>query len=155
MTKQNRLAFCEPALMAKPRQNLLAGDRVGDGFRTFADQIQLALARAIAHAGEIVRNDSEPHHPAQAVIPNKRIVAVHFGQELCASRALKGVFNLPCAVKRVLHGPHWRYARVHHGDAIFKVGERLKMQPLNQLVAIRRRQDVVEIIFSTRLPGTG
>ena len=56
MPKQNRLAFCKPALMAKPRQNLLAGDRVGNGLRALTDEIQLALASAVAHAGEVVGN---------------------------------------------------------------------------------------------------
>ena len=88
MTKKNRLAFCQPALVAKPRQNFLTRNSVGDGLRAFTYQVQLALAGALAHAGEVVGNDSQASHATEAVVPHKGVVAIHLGKKLLASRAL-------------------------------------------------------------------
>ena len=38
---------------------------------------------------------------------------------------------------------------MHHGDAILVVNERLKVQPLNQLLSVRSLENVMEIVFAT------
>ena len=38
-----------------------------------------------------------------------------------------------------------------HRDAILKVGKRLKVQPLDQLLAIRRAENVFEVVIAARL----
>ena len=88
VTKKNRLAFCQPALVAKPRQDFFAGNSVGDGLRALTYQVQLAFAGAIAHPGEVVGNHPQASHATEAVVPHKGVVAIHLGEELLASRAL-------------------------------------------------------------------
>ena len=82
------------------------------------------------------------------------VITIHFCQELLAPRALQGVFDLPGAIQRVLHGPDGWNPRVDHCDAILKVGERLKVQPFDQLLAIGRIKDVIEVVFAVLFAGT-
>lgn len=77
MAKENRLAFCQSAFVAKPWRDLFPGDGIGDGLRAFADQIQLAFAGAVAHSCEVVGDHPQAGHAAQAIVPNEGIVTVH------------------------------------------------------------------------------
>ena len=82
------------------------------------------------------------------------VVTIHFCQELLAPRALQGVFDLPGAIQRVLHGPNGRDARVDHRHPVLEVGEWLKVEPLNQLLAIGGIKNVLEVVFAARFSGT-
>ena len=59
MTEQNRLALGEPALVAEPRRNFFAGDSIGDWCGTLTDEVQLSLARAVAHTRQVVGDDAQ------------------------------------------------------------------------------------------------
>ena len=54
MPKNNGLAFGQAAFVAEPGRDFFPCDGVRYGLRAFTDQIELALAGAVAHAGEVV-----------------------------------------------------------------------------------------------------
>ena len=131
MTEKDCLAFGESPLMTEPGCHLFPCHCIRDGLKTFANEIQLAFACAVTHACQVVGNDSEACHPAQAVFPDEGAIAIHVAQKLPVPRTLQCVFYLPRSVKRVLHSPDGRDARVHHGHIVLEVSEWLVVQPLN------------------------
>ena len=151
MTKENGLPFGESPLMSEPGRHLLPCHGIRDGDRPFADEIEFAFACAITHARQVVGNHSEARHSAKTVLPDEGIIAIHVTQKLAVPSTLQCVFDLPCSVKRVLHGPDGRDTRVHHGDVVLEVSERLVMQPLNQFLAIGSVKNIVKVVFAARL----
>ena len=158
MPKDYRLALGEAALVAEPGCDFFACYGVGYGLRAFTNEVQLAFAGAVTHPGEVIGDDPKSRHAAQAVVPHIGVVPVHLGEKLLAAGALQGVLDLPGAIQRVLHRPYGRDASVHHGDAILRISQRLVVQPFNQLLAVRRVENVVEVVFpagATRAAGDG
>ena len=148
MPKDNLLALGEAPFVAEPGRYFFPCNGIRYGLRAFANEVQFAFAGAVTHPREVVGDDPESRHAAQAIVPHERFVAIHLCQELLTPGALQGVLNLPGAIQRVLYGPNRGDARVHHGDAILEVCEGLKMQPFDELLAIRRIENIFEVVLA-------
>jgi len=133
MTKNNGLALCQAPLVTEPGGHFFTREGIRYGRWAFADEVELALAGAVAHAGQVVGDDSEPGHTAQAVIPNNGFIAVHLSKKVVAGSTLKHNLDFFGAPQSVLYCPYGRDPSVHHGDAGLVVSKRLEMQPFNQL----------------------
>ena len=95
MPKDNLLALGEAPFVAEPGRYFFAYYGIRYGLRAFANEVQLAFAGAVTHPGEVVGDDPESRHAAQAIVPHEGVVPVHLGQELLTPGTLQCVFNFP------------------------------------------------------------
>ena len=114
--------------------------------RALVVELHLAFARTVAQPGEGVDDHPQTLDALQAVIPGNRRIAVHLREEIAVMRALQRRFGFRRALHRVVDRPARQHARVHHQNIAFAPGQFLLPQPVQQFVAVRRIQNLVERI---------
>ena len=93
--EQDAVVRSFPLRVAEPRGDLAVAE-IGDArcrAAALALQVQCAIGRTVAHAGEIVGDHPQARHSGEIVRPLRRFIAVHGLQEGDTVRAAQYSFN--------------------------------------------------------------
>jgi hypothetical protein len=100
----------------------------------------------VAHPqpGERVDDHAQPGISLEPVVPAIGLVAVHALEERAVIGCAQPLLDFGCQGARTRNGPLGQQPCVDEGDPALHVHERPCAQPREQLVAVGRRQDVVD-----------
>jgi hypothetical protein len=114
-------------------------------------EIHGAVGAAEADAGQRIDDAAQAVGALQAVVPARRLVAIHAAQEVFPVWAAQGGFHLLRQRQRLIGRPLRQQAGMHHQIIALAQGKRPVPQPVKQFGAVGRGQDVIQRIAAAGL----
>ncbi len=105
----------------------------------------------VTHARHRIDHDAQAIPTGQVVAPCGRLGTPHVGQEVAVAGGRQRSGGLVGKCLRLRHGPGRQQTCMDHRPAAFDMEQRLRPQPGQQVVTIRRGEDVFERVFLVRL----
>ena len=130
----------------EPRQ--VAGGR--GGAAVLGVELHAAFGGAEAQPRQRVDDHAQPRRALQAVVPFVGLVAVHLVHEHVPVGAAQHGLHLGRQLQGAGRAPLRQHAGVHHQHAALVQRQRAVAQPIEQRVAVGRRQDVAQRIRAVR-----
>jgi len=121
----------------------------------FHPEVHHAVGGAEAHARHRVHDHPEPIHAPEAVVPGVRLRAVELGEKEPVALRAQLRFYLGREVLRLPDRPRRQEAGVDHHVLAVDVQHRPEPQPVEQIVAVRCIEQIVEGVVGAPLRMAG
>jgi len=139
-----------PAGHHEPRQ--VAGRR--GGRLALGAELHDAFRRTEAHARHRIDDHAQARPAVQVVAPGGRFAAPHIGHELAVVGPGQRGLDLARPHPRLGRRPLRQQAGMHEAELVLDVAQRLPAQPAEQVVAVRRVEDVGQRVVLAALAET-